>query len=335
MTAKTLKLLCVSPSATQRAIIAKLASERGCQAILCSGEEEAQGCLEQETNLALMVVANELAEGDSFQLIESVRLSLTHATLPIAFITGNSERSLAANALHAGATEVFSRDDFAALGDFIAECIRRAEAEVLHGVVMLVEDSESHGEYVSHLCRQLGMEVEVFRDVATAEAAYRQGKYLLAVIDVVLNDLRTGISLVRTIRQNHQDHQPILMMSGYGDVSRRLMALKSGADDFISKPFTPEEFVWRVKKVLKSQAAMDRFDDAPAGESATEQLMARLSPREREICALILSGVADKEIVRVLGISFWTVRSHIEQIFNKTGAVNRRDLMARFIGQNK
>ena len=63
--------------------------------------------------------------------------------------------------------------------------------------------------------------------------------------------------------------------------------------------------------------------------------MARLSPREREICALILSGVADKEIVRALGISFWTVRSHIEQIFNKTGAVNRRDLMARFIGQNK
>ncbi len=289
-----------------------------------------------ERQFCVMLVANELAEGDSFQLIESVRLSLEYATLPIAFISGSVERGLAYNAMNAGATEVFMRDDLSAIDEFIAGCASAPlESVESGGVVLLVEDSESHADYVGHLCAMLGLQVEKCKDVQTALSLYRPRKYQLAIVDVVLNDIQSGITLVRRIRQNHQSRQPILVMSGYDDLPRRLLALKSGADDFISKPFSPEEFVWRVKKVLKSYAGHDRREAVLplAAESMAHDFMHALSPREREIAAEILAGSSDKQIARDLGISYWTVRSHIEQIFTKTGALNRRDLMARFIGK--
>ncbi|WP_162888569.1 response regulator [Dechloromonas sp. HYN0024] len=328
------KLLCVEPSATQQAIIRGIAGRHQLEVIVCKGEAEALSLLDQQ--FCVMLVANELQDGDSFQLIESVRLSLEHATLPIAFISGSVDRALAYNAMNAGATEVFMRDDLSALDEFIAGCAGAPlESFESGGTVLLVEDSESHAEYVAHLCAMLGLHVEKCKDVQTALNLYRPRKYQLAIVDVVLNDIQSGITLVRRIRQNHQSRQPILVMSGYDDLPRRLLALKSGADDFISKPFSPEEFVWRVKKVLRSYAGHDRRETALplVSEAMGHDFMHALSPREREIAAQILAGSSDKQIARDLGISYWTVRSHIEQIFTKTGALNRRDLMARFIGK--
>ncbi len=328
------KLLCVAPSLTQQAIIREIAGQHGLEVVACQGEADTLPLLGQ--NFFAMVVANELADGDSFQLIETVRLSLAHATLPIAFVTGSADRALAYNAMNAGATEVFTRLEQVALADFIAGCAS-APLESLDsgGTVLLVEDSDSHAEYVAHLCTMLGLRVDIYKGVQAALANYRPRKYQLAIIDVVLDDIQSGIALVRRIRMNHLDRQPILVMSGYDDLPRRLLALKSGADDFISKPFSPEEFVWRVKKVLRSYAGHDRHgaEPHPAGDGTEHEFMHTLSPREREITRHILSGSADKQIARELGISYWTVRSHIEQIFTKTGALNRRDLMARFIGK--
>lgn len=313
------KMLCVNPSVTQQRIISALAIQHGLEVVVCDGESKALSLLTDD--LKLMVVANELASGDSFQLIEAIRLSLPLARLPIAFVTSDHDRTLAANALTAGATEIFLYEDLDALETFIAECASQSESQELSGTVLLVEDSDSYGEYVAHLCRQLGMQVEKFKNVQSALASYRPGKYQLAVIDIVLDDIRTGIALVRSIRHNHQNRLPVIVMSGYEDLPRRLQALKSGADEFISKPFSAEEFIWRVKKVLRFHAALEAFDDSDTAPQESQSLMTRLSPREREICNRILSGVSDKEIARDLGISFWTVRSHIEQIFNKTGEI--------------
>lgn len=313
-----------------------MVAQHGLEFVACGGEADALLLLEEQ--YSLMVVANELADGDSFQLIEAVRLSLETAMLPIAFVTGNEDRSLAKIAMRAGATEVFLRKDLRALNEFIGGYGSARENLAFSGRVLLVEDSDSHAEYVVHLCQVLGLDVDICKNVKAASARYRPEKYQLVIIDVVLNDIQSGITLVRSIRQNHLNRQPILVMSGYDDLPRRLLALKSGADDFISKPFSPEEFVWRLHKVLRSYAGLDQMRGTPlAGQIVPiiegQDFMSHLSPREREIAEKILEGLTDKEIARQLAISFWTVRSHIEQIFGKTGALNRRDLMARFIGK--
>jgi two-component system cell cycle response regulator len=324
------KLLCVEPSSTQQAIVQQMARQYGLQFVACTGEAEALRLLEDD--YALMVLANELADGDSLQLIEAVRLSIETAMLPVAFVTGNEDRALANVAMRAGATEVFLRRDTGALRDFIAGYAAGNQLAQFSGRVLLLEDSESHAAYIAHLCRALGLEVDVCASVKTGLERYRRGKYQLLIVDVVLEGIQSGISLVRDIRERHlDDRQPILVMSGYDDLPRRLLALKSGADDFISKPFSPEEFVWRLTKILRTYALSDAGQVLPIPEG--QDFMSLLSLREREIAEKILAAKTDKEIASEMGISFWTVRSHIEQIFIKTGAHNRRDLIVRYRGK--
>lgn len=331
------QLLCIEPSPTQRAIISEVARQKGLSVVHCHGESDVAAHLEGHEHYCLAIIANELADGDSFQIIDTLRLSLTYATLPIALITSNRDPALAHNAMSAGATEVFLRDEPDALAAFIGECADQGETESFIGKVLLVEDSDSHANYVIHLCQAIGLEAERVSSVEHALAVFRPETYVLVIVDVVLNDTRSGISFVRHIRQNHHQRQPTLVMSGYDDLPRRLLALRSGTDDFISKPFSPEEFLWRVRKILHSYAGHDFGTATPALPAptcaSTADLLTLLSPRERELCQRVIAGASDKEIARELGISFWTVRSHIEQIFVKTGALNRRELMARFISQ--
>lgn len=329
MTLRLENLLCIDPSSTQQAIVQQMAAQHGLDFVACRGEAEALRLLED--SYALLVIANELADGDSLQLIEAVRLSIETAMLPIAFVTANDDRALANVAMRAGATEVFMRRDPRALRDFIAGYAAADEQDVFSGRVLLLEDSDSHADYVVHLCQALGLQADVCKSVKAGLARYRTGKYQLVIVDVVLDDIQSGIGMVRSIRQNHLDRQPVLVMSGYDDLPRRLLALKSGADDFISKPFSPEEFVWRVTKVLRSYAGFDSSHTQNIADG--QDFISLLSPREREITEMILAARTDKEIAGRMGISFWTVRSHIEQIFIKTGASNRRDLMARYRGK--
>jgi two-component system cell cycle response regulator len=331
------QILCIEPSPTQRAIITEAARQNGLAVVHCHGESDTVARLDSHEHYCLAIIANELADGDSFQIIDTLRLSLTYATLPIALITSNRDPALARNAMNAGATEVFLRDEPDTLAAFIGECANQGETESFIGKVLLVEDSDSHANYVTQLCQAIGLEAERVNSVEDALAVFRPEIYALVIVDVVLNDTRSGISFVRHIRQNHLQRQPTLIISGYDDLPRRLLALKSGTDDFISKPFSPEEFLWRVRKILHAYAGHDFGATTPAlpapSCTTTADLLTQLSPRERELCQRVIAGASDKEIARELGISFWTVRSHIEQIFIKTGALNRRELMARFISQ--
>lgn len=327
-------LLCIEPTATQQALIRQIANRHGLGFAACRGEEDAVRHLDGDGRYTVMVIAHQLKDGDSYRVIEGARLSLNHATLPIAFIMTDRDLRLAQNAMIAGATEVFLRSEYGALTDFVGHWSLAVDGADYGGRVLLVEDSDSQAQYIEHLCRALGMGVDRAADVDSALGLFRRHEYQMVVVDVVLNDTRSGISLVKHIRQDHTKRQPVLVMSGFDDLPRRFMALRSGADDFLSKPFSPEEFVWRVKKVMQGYAGNDFGDLEPAGQPAQESspdFVALLSPREREIFDKILAGVSDKDIAQDLGISFWTVRSHIQRIYTKTGVLNRRELMARFL----
>jgi DNA-binding CsgD family transcriptional regulator len=82
---------------------------------------------------------------------------------------------------------------------------------------------------------------------------------------------------------------------------------------------------------MNSHARQDLGRSSLPVLSETDQYIGLLSPRELQIFHMIIAGKGDRDIAAELGISFWTVRGHVQQIFNKTGAINRRELMARFI----
>jgi DNA-binding NarL/FixJ family response regulator len=196
-----------------------------------------------------------------------------------------------------------------------------------------VEDDDIEAEYAEWLCNELGIQVDRAKDVEGAIALASNHVYVLYLVDIVLDGTRSGVVFVKHLRQVQGVNTPVMVMSGFEDAARRLQALKSGADDFISKPFSPEEFLWRVRKILLEHAMAENGNRSAAASrsQAKNHSLASLTPREHEICMAILTGTSDKEIALNLGISYWTVRSHIQQIFSKTGALNRRELMTMFI----
>lgn len=324
------QLLFVGPSLRMPAIVEEVAAQFGLAQVGCAGLEEVLPLL--GGHYCALIVTEVPEDSDCFQVIDAVRREPALANLPIALIAAGSDADMLEQAMAAGVTEVFSAGDVQSLADFVAGCARVPECVELGGDVLVVEDSETHARYVSQLCGTLGLHAECCATVGEALESYRPDKFGLLVVDIVLADIQSGIALIRQIREKYGRAQAILAMSGYDDLPRRLLALKSGADDFISKPFSPEEFVWRVNRIFRALPAVGE-GLAPALDSAALDSMPMLSPREREIAGKILSGMSDKAIADELAISFWTVRSHIEQIFAKTGALNRRDLMARFIGK--
>ena len=209
------------------------------------------------------MIAHELDDGDSLQVIENVRNSLAYATLPVAFVMSSENPDYAFNALRCGATEVFSTTEYGALGNFIADCAERPSQGDFSGRVLLLEDSASQAAFVARLMEELGLSVDVARDVDEAIRLYQPRKYLIVIADVVLKNGKSGVGFVRRLRQDHAWRQPVLVMSGFDDLPRRLLAIKSGADDFLSKPFSPEELVWRMKRCSTNTWPMSRIPSRP------------------------------------------------------------------------
>ena len=290
---------------------------------------------------SLFLVEHGSGDGKGFRMIEEVRLFAHRATLPIACILETRDLAAAREAFRAGVTEVFQETDDAGLRSFVREFSGTAKAPSFNGRVLLLEDSASHMAFVSHLCGELGLSVDTATTVEEGLALFAANTYQIAVIDIVLEGIQSGLALVREIRRqtDGRGNIPVLVMSGFTDVARRIEALRCGASDFLHKPFAAEEFVWRLRRLLQEQAHEDLTESLDTTKSPGSGFSAGankwrnlgLTPREAEICESLLVGSADKVIAEKLGISFWTVRTHIQRIFTKLGVLNRRELIVRYL----
>jgi DNA-binding NarL/FixJ family response regulator len=325
-------LLVLHPDAGIRANVERLAKGARLDCLAAAGLDEAREILMSNQSLTLLVLPNRVGEedGDGLRLIEELRLILHRATLPVACLLSAHDLAAAQQAFRAGATEVFEDSDTSGLRVFIGEIARQGDAFALSGRVLLLEDSPSHAAFVRQLCRDMGLECDHASSVEDGLTLFANGRYQLAVVDIVLDGVKSGLEMVRTVRRTRglRNQLPVLVMSGYDDAARRIEALRVGASDFLNKPFAAEEFIWRVRKLLQEQA---RDEDPVAVEhSASRWLHLGLTPRESQVCDALIQGSSDRAISEALGISFWTVRTHIQRVFAKLGVLNRRELIVRY-----
>ena len=117
---------------------------------------------------------------------------------------------------------------------------------------------------------------------------------------------------------------PIIFISGYGDVPMTVRAMKAGAVEFLTKPLAGDVLVGAIQQALDwSRGALDR-------EAAMRELRERhasLSPRERQVMALVVSGLLNKQVAGELGISEITVKAHRGQVMRKMKADSLPDLV--------
>jgi RNA polymerase sigma factor (sigma-70 family) len=184
--------------------------------------------------------------------------------------------------------------------------------------VLVVDDDPGFRALVRSLCERAGLQVEEAADVGGALIAAEE-----APPDVVLLDVKLpGASGYEVYRELHDRDPglPIIFVSGERtDAYDRTVGLLLGADDYIVKPFDPDELIARVRRSIRR-----RKERRPERDES----LAELTPREREVLGLLASGRSSKEIARKLVISPRTVSTHVQHILAKLDVNSRARAIA-------
>jgi FixJ family two-component response regulator len=191
-------------------------------------------------------------------------------------------------------------------GDSSLELIPRDTA-----VVFVVDDDVSVRESLELLILSAGWRPETFASAEEFLQRSRVGRPSCLVLDVTLPNL-SGLDLQKRIIDRAD--MPIIFITGYGDVPTTVKAMKAGAVEFLTKPFGDD-----VLRAAIGQA-IERSRAALAQEARMRPLRhyhASLTPREREIMALVVSGRLNKQIAAELGISEITVKAHRGRMMRK------------------
>ena len=194
-------------------------------------------------------------------------------------------------------------------------------ASDLMPIVFVVDDDVSVRESLELLIRSAGWQPETFPSAQAFLSRRRPTVPCCMVLDVTLPGL-SGLELQQQLTE--RTDMPIIFITGHGDVPMSVQAMKAGAVEFLTKPFTNEVLLDAIG------GAIDRSRTAVHQEAEMRVLRgsyASLTPREREVMALVVSGLLNKQVGGELGISEITVKAHRGQMMRKMKADSLPDLV--------
>ena len=189
-------------------------------------------------------------------------------------------------------------------------------------IVFVVDDDVSVRESLEALIRCAGWEPETFASAQEFLSRPRVIAPSCLVLDVNLPGLN-GLDLQKRVAADRTD-MPIIFITGYGDVPMTVQAMKAGAVEFLTKPFSDDVLLGAIRNAIeRSQTALDH----EAEMRGLRDRHASLSRREREVMALVVSGLLNKQVGFELGISEITVKAHRGKVMRKMEAHSLADLV--------
>jgi FixJ family two-component response regulator len=181
-------------------------------------------------------------------------------------------------------------------------------------VVFVVDDDLRIRESLSELLASFDMHAVTFASAAEYLAYPRPDVPACLILDVQLPDM-SGLEL--QTRAWHENHPKIVFITGHGDIPSSVRAIKAGAVDFLTKPFSEADLMRAVRDAI----SQDRDARRKLAERAElQRRWSTLTPREREVLPLIVKGLLGKQAAAVLGISEVTIQIHRGKIMQKMGA---------------
>jgi FixJ family two-component response regulator len=265
--------------------------------------------------------------------------------IPIVYITARRDETVRPRMLEQGAVEcLFKPFGEAALLDAVSAALRppycrpagagdmsspgeagsesRAPAISRDApVVFVVDDDVSVRESLELLILSAGLQPETFASAEDFLGRSRIDGPSCLVLDVSLPSLN-GLDLQKRIVDRAD--MPIIFITGYGDVPTTVQAMKAGAVEFLTKPFDDDVLLNAIRQAIE-RSRTSRIHEAEL--RALRDCHASLTPREREIMALVVSGLLNKQIAADLGISEITVKAHRGRVMRKMHVDSLADLV--------
>jgi two-component system response regulator FixJ len=191
-------------------------------------------------------------------------------------------------------------------------------------LIYIVDDEISIRDSLAMLLRSVGLASQKFADAKSFLAAHQPRLHACLIVDVRMPGM-SGIELQEALR-TRDPSLPVIIITGHGDIAMAVRAMKAGAADFIEKPFHDQTLLDAVHRALarsehalKTEVALDTIDLRSRLDS--------LTPREREVMALVVEGRPNKVIATRLGLSTRTVEVHRAKTMEKMGAASLADLV--------
>jgi FixJ family two-component response regulator len=200
-----------------------------------------------------------------------------------------------------------------------------ADSPASRGEIFVVDDDPAVRETLTVVLSSGGFDVTCFADGAALLEVARARTPAAILLDVHIPG-KSGLDLLKEL--HGEDYPaPIFMISGQGDIAMAVSAIKSGAIDFIEKPFRGNEIVTRVKEAVEAYARRQQQESSSNVTSLHFPGREPLTRREREVLQQFTAGASNKEAGRTLGISPRTIEDHRANIMKKLGARNAADLV--------
>ncbi len=189
-------------------------------------------------------------------------------------------------------------------------------------IVFVVDEDITVRESLERLIRCEGWQPQTFQSAREFLTRPRPLVPSCLVLDLALPDLN-GLELQKIIARERAE-MPVVFISGCGDIPTTVMAMKAGAVDFLVKPFGNDVLLRAIRESLeRSRVAIDREVEL----RDLRNCYVSLTPRERQVIALVVSGLLNKQVGAELGISEITVKAHRGQVMQKMKANSLADLV--------
>ncbi len=191
-----------------------------------------------------------------------------------------------------------------------------------HPMVFVVDDDASIRDALKSLIRSVGLNVELFSSAQELLQRQRPDVPSCLILDIRLPGI-SGLDFQRQLADANLRF-PIIFITGHGDIPMSVRAMKAGAVEFLTKPFRDQDLLDAIQIALERDRTRRQHESEIA---ALRERFESLTPREREILPLVVSGRLNKQIAAALGTSEITIKVHRASVMRKMQAESFADLV--------
>jgi two-component system cell cycle response regulator len=256
-----MNVLIVEPSRTVAFTLSTLFGKYGFESRVARSGQEAMEML-RGAQVDLLCFTFELGDMDGIEFFISAKAHKLVHHQPGLMFSATPRKAVINRALMAGVTECFSKRNLPQLESFV-ERFAASSQVCLNGKVLLVEDSMSSAMFYRQVLERMGLKMVHCKSAEEAIESINAGVHFdLVVTDYILSGSQTGFAVIRAVRDSFGKSAltPILAISSFDDVARKVEILRNGANDFVGKPVVAEELEVRIFNLLKMQKLLSRLE---------------------------------------------------------------------------